>query len=157
MQAMNEQQPDPESTDQRLTDRRSTSWMTIRGTLFKNRRRLSRRDGDHLDSYIDWYGHLPLIATVSIILLCFADAFLTTVLIGRGAVEMNILMDWLIQQDIYMFTVVKMAVTGIALVVLVMHFNFRIYRYIAVRYVLYALVPVYSALIYHELIMLASI
>ncbi|MGB5260594.1 MAG: DUF5658 family protein [Gammaproteobacteria bacterium] len=154
---MNEPQTDMVLTDQRLTDRRSTSWTTIHGTLFMNRRRVSRRDGDHLDNYIDWYGHLPLIATVSIIALCFTDAFLTTILIGRGAVELNLLMDWLIQQDIYMFTVVKMAVTGVALIVLVMHFNFRIYRFIAVRYVLYALVPVYSVLIYHELTMLASI
>ena len=57
----------------------------------------------------------------------------------------------------HLFAIVKMAVTGIALIVLVMHVNFRIYRIIAVRYVLYALVPVYSLLIFHELNMLASI
>ena len=143
--------------EQRLAERRQTSWQTFHGLLMKNRRKAARRDGDHLDSYVDWYGHLPLIATVTIILLCFADAFLTTVLISQGAVELNIIMDWLIQRDIHMFAVVKMAVTGIALVVLVMHLNFRIYRFIAVRYILYALVPVYSLLIYHELNMLASI
>jgi hypothetical protein len=152
-----QQQSDTDASEQRLSERRRTSMTTIHGTLFKNRRRVSRRDGDHLDSYVDWYGHLPLIATVSIILLCFADAFLTTVLISAGAVELNTLMDWLIQRNIQLFAAVKMAVTGVALVVLVMHFNFRIYKYIAVRYVLYALVPVYSLLIYHELSMLASI
>lgn len=151
------QQPGDNMTEQRLTDRRSTSLSTIHGTLFMNRRRVSRRDGDHLDSYVDWYGHLPLVATVSIILLCCADAFLTTVLISAGAVELNILMDWLIQRNIQLFAAVKMAVTGVALVVLVMHFNFRIYKFLAVRYILYALVPVYSLLIYHELSMLASI
>ncbi|MBT8122508.1 MAG: hypothetical protein KJO10_08255, partial [Gammaproteobacteria bacterium] len=103
------------------------------------------------------YGIMPLAATVTIILLCFADAFLTTVLISKGAVELNILMDWLIQRNIHMFAVVKMSVTGIALVILVMHHNFRIYRYLAVRYVLYAIVPVYAVLIYHELTMLANI
>lgn len=144
-------------SDQRLGDRRRTSMTTIHGTLFKKRRRVSRRDGDQLDSYIDLYGHLPLIATVSIILLCFTDAFLTTVLINGGAVELNILMDWLIQRNIQLFAVVKMAVTGVALVILLLHFNFRIYKFIAVRYVLYALVPMYSLLIYHELTMLASI
>ena len=143
--------------EQRLGKRRQTSWETFHGTLWKNRRRFARRDGDHLDAYVDWYGHLPLIAAVTIILLCFTDAFLTTLLLSQGAVEMNILMDWLIQRDIHLFAIVKMTVTGVALVVLVMHFNFRIYRYIAVRYVLYALVPVYSLLIYHELTMLASI
>jgi hypothetical protein len=144
--------------EQRAIDRRRPDWRTLYGALFMNRRRNTRRDGDHIDSYIDWYGHMPLFATVTIILLCFADAFLTTVLISKGAVELNIFMDWLIQRDIHMFAVVKMAVTGMALVILVMHLNFRVfYKYIAVRYVLYAMVPAYSLLIYYELTMLASI
>ena len=76
---------------------------------------------------------------------------------SKGAVELNILMDWLIQHDVHTFAVVKMAVTGTALVVLVMHFNFRIYRFIAVRYLIYALVPMYSLLIAHEINMLANL
>lgn len=143
--------------EQRAIDRRQHSLLTLYGALFLNRRRNPRRDGDHVDNYTDWYGHLPLIASVIIILLCFADAFLTTVLISKGAVELNILMDILIQRDIHMFAVIKMSVTGLALLILVMHLNFRIYKYIAVRYVLYALVPVYMLLIYHELTMLANI
>jgi hypothetical protein len=153
----NDNKTDTNSDEQRADDRRVPSLKTVHGALFKSRRRDSRRDGDHLDSYTDWYGHLPLIATVTVILLCFADAFLTTVLINKGAIELNILMDWLIQRDIHTFAVVKMAVTGTALIVLVMHFNFRIYKYIAVRYVLYTLVPIYSLLIYHELVMIANI
>ena len=90
-------------------------------------------------------------------MLCFADAFLTIVLLSKGAVELNSLMDWLIQKDTFMFAVVKMSMTGVALIVLVMHFNFRIYKYIAVRYLIYALVPLYSLLIFYELTMLANI
>ena len=153
----NENQAAMSKTEQRVDERRIPSLKTLYGALFMSRRRDSRRDGDHLDNYIDWYGHLPLIATVTIILLCFADAFLTTVLISKGAIELNIFMDWLIQRDIHMFAIVKMAVTGTALIILVMHFNFRIYKFIAVRYVLYTLVPIYSALIYHELVMLTNI
>ena len=79
------------------------------------------------------------------------------VLLSKGAVELNGLMDFLIQKDIQLFAIVKMSVTGIALIVLVLHFNFRIYKYIAVRYLIYGLVPLYSLLIFHELNMLASI
>ena len=78
-------------------------------------------------------------------------------LLSKGAVELNILMDWLIQHDVHTFAVVKMSVTGTALVVLVMHFNFRIYRFIAVRYLIYGLVPIYSLLIAHEINMLANL
>ena len=145
---------DSRAIEQRQTDRRHTTLRTLAGALFNHRRRKIRRTGEHINSYIDWYGHWPLAATFTIILLCFADAFLTIVLLSKGAVELNILMDWLIQHDVHTFAVVKMAITGAALVVLVMHLNFRIYRIIAVRYLVYALVPLYSLLIAHELRML---
>jgi len=148
---------DEKMSDQRGLDRRQPSLKTLLGSMMHGRRRDSRREDDHLDSYTDWYGHWPFAATLIIILLCFADAFLTIVLLSKGAVELNSLMDWLIQKDTHMFAIVKMSMTGAALVVLVMHFNFRIYKYIAVRYLIYALVPLYSLLIFHELTMLANL
>ena len=141
----------------RIADRRTLSWSTYLGAFFKTRRRHNRRAGDQINHYLDWHGNKPLIATLIIILLCFADAFLTTMLLDKGAVEANILMDWLIQKDLHIFTLVKMGVTGAALLVLVMHFNFRIYKYIAVRYLMYALIPVYLLLILHELNMLSRL
>ncbi|MEN8205804.1 MAG: DUF5658 family protein [Pseudomonadota bacterium] len=148
---------DEKVTDQRQLDRRQPSLKTPLGSLIHSRRRESRRENDHIDSYTDWYGHWPFAATFTIILLCFADAFLTIVLLSKGAVELNTLMNWLIQKDTHIFAVVKMSMTGAALIVLVMHFNFRIYKYIAVRYLIYALVPLYSLLIFHELTMLARL
>ena len=146
-----------QSTDQRLHDRRQPSLQTLLGSLRHYRRRHLRRDDDKTNSYTDWYGHWPFAATMIIILLCFADAFLTIVLLSKGAVELNGLMDWLIQKDTHMFTVVKMSMTGVALIVLVMHLNFRICKYVAVRYLIYALVPLYSLLIFYELTMLANL
>ena len=144
-------------TDLRNRDRRKPSLKTLQGALTRHRRRHHRRENDHINSYTDWYGLSPLAASITIILLCFADALLTMILLSNGAVELNGLMDYLIQKDIQLFTAVKMSVTGIALVILVFHFNFRVYKYIAVRYLIYALVPLYSLLIFHELNMLAQI
>ena len=150
-----------ENSDQahkeRGDDRRSPSLATLHGALFKYRRRGSRRDGEHINSYVDWYGHWTLLATFTVILLCCTDAFLTIVLLSNGAAEMNVLMDWLIQKDIRSFAVVKMGITGLALVVLVLHLNFRVYKVIAVRYLIFALVPMYSLLIAHELHMLSQL
>jgi hypothetical protein len=142
---------------ERGVDRRTPSLKTFHGALFKCRRRGARREGEHINSYVDWHGHWTLMATFTIILLCCADAFLTVVLLSNGAVEMNVLMDWLIQKDIRSFAVVKISVTGLALIVLVMHLNFRVYKYIAVRYLIFALVPMYSLLIAHELHMLSQL
>jgi len=142
---------------ERGVDRRTHSLKTLYGALFKFRRRGARREGGHINSYVDWHGHWTLMATFTIILLCCADAFLTVVLLSHGAEEMNVLMDWLIQKDIRSFAVVKMSVTGLALIVLVMHLNFRVYKFIVVRYLIFALVPLYSLLIAHELHMLSQI
>ena len=142
---------------ERGIERRTPSLSTLHGALFKYRRRGSRRHGEHINSYVDWYGHWTLLATFTVILLCCTDAFLTIVLLSNGAAEMNVLMDWLIQKDIRSFAVVKMGVTGLALVVLVMHLNFRVYKVIAVRYLIFALVPMYSMLIAHELHMLSQL
>jgi len=157
MNLQSETQDEQRPSEQRRQDRRRPSLNTLLGALRQYRRRHSRREEDSVNSYTDWYGHWPFAATLTIILLCFADAFLTIVLLSKGAVELNGLMDWLIQKDVHTFAIVKMTMTGAALIVLVMHFNFRIYKYIAVRYLIYALVPLYSLLIFHELTMLARL
>lgn len=146
-----------ERTDQRQLDRRQPSIKTLLGSLKHCRRRGSRRECDLLNSYTDWYGHWTFAAVLTIILLCFADALLTTVLLTNGAVEINILMDWFIQKDLFIFTVMKMSMTGTGLIILVMHLNFQILKYISVRYLIYGLVPLYSLLIFYELRMLAAI
>ena len=143
--------------EQRNLDRRKASFKTFWFALTHPRRRIAQREEDHLNSYTDWYGHWPLAATFTIFLLCFADAFLTIVLLNKGAVELNALMDYLIQRDVHLFTVVKMSVTGTALIILVLHFNFRVYKYVSVRHIVYGLVPLYSLLISHQLAMLANI
>jgi len=41
--------------------------------------------------------------------------------------------------------------------VLVMHFNFRIYRVLTVRYLMYVLMPLYALLIAHEINLLSAL
>lgn len=148
---------DDRGVEQRNQERRKPSLKTLQGALTQHRRRNPRRENDHINSYTDWYGHWLLAATFTIIMLCFVDALLTMILLSKGAVELNWLMDYLIQKNIQLFAVVKMSVTGVGLIILVLHFNFRIYKYIAVRYLVYGLVPLYSLLIFHELNMLAKL
>ena len=154
--------PDPILNDDRAIERRRHqrrrfSLRAMLGALFTLRRRQSRRKDDRLNSYIDWYEPWPLVASVVIILLSSLDAFLTLILLNHGAVELNILMNWLIETDIRTFAAVKLAVTGLALIVLVLHFNFHIYKVLPVRYLIYALMPLYAFLIAHELSLLSEL
>jgi hypothetical protein len=148
---------DDRAIERRELDRRRYSFRTLLGAFFLYRRRSCRRQEEAVNSYTDWYGPWPLIATLIIILLCCLDAFFTLILLANGAVELNVFMDVLIKKDIQLFTIVKLAMTGIALLVLVMHVNFRIYRVIAVRYLIYAFVPIYMILIAHQINMLYQI
>ena len=143
--------------EQRRQDRRRFSLQALFGAFFTLRRRRSRRKDDQTNAYIDWYEPWPLAASVVIILLSSLDAFLTLILLNHGAVELNLLMDWLIKMDIRTFAAVKLAVTGLALVILVLHFNFHIYRMLPVRYIMYALMPLYALLIAHEISLLGEL
>lgn len=145
------------SVERRFQDRRHFSLRSLSGAIFTLRRRKGRRETDKINSYIDWYEPGPLIASVLIILLSSLDAFLTLILLKHGAVELNVLMDWLIQMDIRTFAAVKLGVTSLALVVLVLHFNFYIYRVLPVRYLVYALMPLYALLIAHEINVLGQL
>jgi hypothetical protein len=143
--------------ERRYQDRRRFSLQALFGALFTLRRRRSRRKDDRLNNYTDWYEPWPLVASVVIILLSSLDAFLTLILLNHGAVELNVLMEWLIIMDIRTFAAVKIAVTGLALVILVLHFNFHIYRVVPVRYLMYALMPIYAFLIAHEINLLGEL
>jgi hypothetical protein len=148
---------DVRTIERRRQDRRRFSLQALLGALFTLRRRRSRRKDDQINAYIDWYEPWPLVASVVIILLSSLDAFLTLILLNHGAVELNVLMDWLIKMDIRTFAAVKLAVTGLALVILVLHFNFHIYRMLPVRYIMYALMPLYALLIAHEISLLGEL
>jgi hypothetical protein len=155
--------PEPSLDDETILERRRQdrrrrfSLRSLFGALFTLRRRRTRRKDDHLNSYIDWYEPFPLAASVVIILLSCLDAFLTLILLNHGAVELNMLMDWLIKTDIRTFAGIKLAMTGLALIVLVVHFNFKIYRVLPVRYLMYALMPLYAILIAYELSLLGDL
>ena len=85
-----------------------------------------------------------------------ADAVFTLTLLSRGAIEVNPFMAWLIETDIQLFAIIKMALTGVCLIFLVMHINFRIYRLLKVNHVLYACLPLYALLIAYEMVLLTK-
>ncbi len=93
---------------------------------------------------------------MGILLLCGTDAVLTLNLLKQGAVELNPLMATLIQFDTQLFAAIKMAVTGLALISLVVLANYRIFRRIRVYNLVYGAFFAYLALISYELLILST-
>ncbi len=134
-----------------FTDRRKSGfkWL-LRGSLVA-RRYGPRRDTEPAGYYVDWDQPQLLYMTLAILLLCTADAILTLNLLTLGAQEVNVLMARLINHDVYVFSATKMALTGVGLVFLVTHANFKLFRVIEVRKLLEGFLIFYIGLITYEI------
>ena len=94
---------------------------------------------------------------MGILILCVADAFLTVTLMSGGAIEVNPVMALFIGNDVAVFAGLKMAVTGIGILLLVFLARYRFMRLIRVDVILYCVLGAYCILIWHEIGMLRQL
>ena len=130
-------------------DRRQMSVRSILQGAFSPRRRAGRRVSDQ-DTPIDW--HHPHLMFLSLVMLALSvvDAFLTVTLMNNGAQESNPLLALFVIEHPSLFAAVKMALTGVSIVVLVAVAQSRLFRVISGRLVFQALVFAYFALVLYE-------
>ncbi len=140
------------------SDRRSGhGWVNARHLGISGRRRGARRVEEQENSYVDWYEPRLLYLTIATALLSFLDATMTLNLLSLGAIELNTLMAHLINTDVQLFVNIKVALTLLTLVFLVIHSNFRLFRFVRVNLVIYVLFAGYLALIIYEIGLLIRI
>ena len=130
-------------------DRRRISVRSILQGAFSPRRRAGRRASDR-DTPIDW--HHPHLMFLSLVMLglSVADAFLTVTLLSGGAEEVNPLLALFVTLHPSLFAAVKMALTGVSIVLLVAVAQSRLFRVISGRLVFQGLVLAYLALVLYE-------
>jgi len=133
-----------------LRDRRRPSVKGFVYGLFFARRRGPRRADSYLSHYTDWYNLKLLVLSLSLLLLSCLDAALTMKLLSFGAVELNPIMDGLLKQGASYFIGVKIAVTALCIVVLVAHYQFKIFKMLRVDIMLIATVFIYLGLVTYE-------
>lgn len=123
----------------------------------RGRRKIERRDeaGRGRAVYVDLYaGHL-MVCVVGVLVLSICDAVLTLRILASGGIELNPLMSTLIDDNIEKFVAVKMALTSLALVMLVIHHNALVFKKLRVWHLKYVMLTGYAALIGYELYLLA--
>lgn len=91
------------------------------------------------------------------LLLCTADAFLTLVLLERGANEANPLMEPLTGGSPLTFTMVKMGLTSGGIVLLILLARVKIFGRIPVSVILYMVLLGYATLVAYEFWLLDTI
>jgi hypothetical protein len=111
------------------TERRKRKASPFTHNRLMGRRQVDRRAGGDLSvsQVVDVYPSYLIIITVSILLLCAFDAHNTLLLLQQGAVEINPLMDVLLQQSSSLFVICKFALTGFAVIILVPHYQERLF------------------------------
>lgn len=145
-----------DSADRRTSvDRRRFGFRTLLGGGLHTRRRLGRRASDHALPIVDWHDAHLLAVSMTILLLCSADAWLTLVLLTLGATEANPFMAALIEHDLVVFTGAKMLLTGLGVALLVILGRVRVVGPVRAWHLLYVVVGVYAWLVADELGMLA--
>jgi hypothetical protein len=137
------------------TDRRALTWRTLLASGFSPRRRAGRRAGDH-DLPVDYHEPRLLIPVLAMLLLSTADAFLTVWLMTDGAEEANPLLAFVLNEHPRFFAVVKMALTGAGVVLLVALARARLFKLVRVSLFLYGLVAAYCALVAYEAWLVSS-
>jgi len=133
--------------DRRLASTKSFSFYILRG-----RRKRARRNEEAKDYYVDRYELRYLFLIVSILILCFLDAFMTVILLQLGAEELNPFMLIFIQKDVVLSMVVKYVITALSLICILMHKNFRIFRNLRVHSLIYFVLTLYIVLVLFEFI-----
>jgi uncharacterized protein DUF5658 len=142
----------PSAPDERRSrpDRRHRHWWSILyGSFNPRRRRPARRLHDSRYHSVDWHSAHLLAVSIGILILSVADAFLTVVLLSHGAIEVNPVMAALVK-NVAVFASLKMAMTGISVMLMVFLARYRFMRIVPVQVVLYGVLATYMILVGYE-------
>ena len=99
----------------------------------------------------DWHGAHLWAVSLSILILSLVDAFLTVTLMSGGAVEINPVMAAAMGQDIGVFAILKTAMTGVCVMLMVFLARYRFMRVLRVDLMLYTALVIYAWLIAYEI------
>lgn len=137
-------------------DRRALTMRTFFQGGLTPRRRGGRRCGEG-HALVDWHEPHLLLLSLMILLLSVTDAFLTLTLMTHGAAEVNPLLAYVLLAFPELFALVKLALTGVGILVLVALARARVFRIIRVSAIMHTCLVLYLALICYEWWMLEAI
>jgi len=139
--------------EQRVSeDRREFSWRTVTYGFTLSRRHEHRRSADDEVIFLDWHHPwLFFLATGTMLLSC-ADAFLTLLLLERGMIEANPVMNAVMMQGATAFTSTKLAMTAFGIFVLVFLAKARFLNRLRTGLILTTFFTFYACLVCYEVV-----
>ncbi len=144
--------------EQRISaERRQFSWRTVFYGFARSRRHVHRREVDNEVIFLDWHHPwLFFLATGTMLLSC-ADAFLTLQLINLGMIEANPVMNAILGHGTAWFAGVKMALTGVGIMILVFLAKARFMDRVRAGLFLTTFFTAYACLVCYEIVHLLKL
>jgi hypothetical protein len=136
--------------------RRQTLRALLQGS-FRPRRHGPRRANEHALAAVDWHHPQWLAIAMLIVMCCCADAFLTLLLMERGAHEANPFMEPLLGGPTLRFALIKIGATATGVVLLTQLARLRAFGRVRVGVLLYSVLVLYALLIAYELKLLSML
>ena len=133
------------------SERRNTTLAAYWHGARNPRRRGGRRETDLRYAVVDWYSARLLIPVFAILGLSVLDGVLTVLLMRHGASEANPFMALFLPHNLLWFALVKLALTGAGLCVLVACSRMQLFRRIPGELFVYAVLGIYVCLVTYEL------
>lgn len=132
-------------------DRRSRTLRSLLSGSWQARRRNPRRREPLRLGSVDWHAPQWFAASLLVLLLSLADAFLTLVLVHHGAIEVNPLMAPLVLGGGRGFAFIKLGLTASAVMVLVVLTRVPTFGRLLAGPILVGAAVLYAVLISYEL------
>lgn len=137
-----------------VADRRDFGWRTVLFGFLRSRRREHRRSSEDEPVFIDWHHPWLFFLAVGTMLLSCADAFFTLLLLDRGAIEVNPVMAYAIDQGTLTFTISKLLLTGIGILMLVFLSRSRLFNRVRTGLFLTLFFSAYACLVCYQVVLL---
>ena len=133
-------------------ERRRFSWRTVIYGFTLSRRHQHRRAVDDDVIFLDWHHPWLFFLAVGTMLLSCADAFLTLLLLERGMIEANPVMNAIMAHGTATFTSTKLAMTAFGIYVLVFLAKARFLNRVRAGLFLTTFFTFYACLVCYELV-----
>ncbi len=137
-------------------ERREVSWRTVIFGFIRSRRHAKRRESEIEPLFTDWHSPWIFFLAISIMVMSSIDAFLTLELLERGAYEANPVIAWVMEWGTASFAAIKMAVTGVCILILVFLARVVVFKRIRTGAILTVFFSIYATLICYEFVSLVN-
>lgn len=138
-------------------ERRKQPFSIIKKQIFKGLRLASRRAEDRREIVVfDRYRQSLFVSIIIVLSLSLLDALLTLILLSRGAIELNPVMDYYLSHGPEVFLMVKYGLTGFSVLLIVLLNNVLRTRYgLGTKTLLHAFAAVFGSVVIWQFYLLS--